>query len=145
MHFSRAYVKCAAQDGNIYVVGGTCPAEVYNVNENQWHCLPEMVDVQFFCNGILTLNNQIFAYGYDILDPDVLVDPDVNSARVYDLLSRTWSTVEFDFSKCCTSASSHLMLDIVDGTLVTYDTTTHSTTLYDGKLHVRSFHDSSYS
>jgi hypothetical protein len=136
MHFSRAYVKCVAQDGHIYVVGGTCPAEVYDVHNNKWHRLPEMVDVQFFCSGILALDNQIFAYGYNILDPDVLVEPDVNSARVYDLLSRNWSAVEFDFSKWCTSASGHLMLDIVDGTLVTYDTTTHNTTHYEGKLHV---------
>lgn len=138
MHFSRAYVKCATHGGHIYVVGGTCPAEVYNVNDNQWHRLPEMVDVQFFCYGILALENQIFAYGYDIFDPDVLVEPDANSARVYDLRSRNWSTVEFEFSKCCTSAYGRLMLDIIDGTLVTYDTITCNTTLYDDKLHVRS-------
>ena len=137
MHFSRAYVKCVAQDGHIFVVGGTCPAEVYDVSDDMWHGLPEMVDVQFFCNGILALENQIFAYGYDILDPDVLVEPDVNSARVYDLLSKTWNTVEFDFSKCCTSAFGHLLIDIVDGTLVTYDITTHNSTFFDGKLHVR--------
>lgn len=136
MHFSRAYVKCVAHDGHIYVVGGTCPAEVYDVNENVWHNLPEMVDVQFFCNGILALHDKIYAYGYDILDPKLLVEPDVNSARVYNLYTKDWSTIEFDFSKCCTSAFGRLMVDIIDGTLITYDMTTHNSTFFEGYLHV---------
>jgi len=101
-----------------------------------WCGLPEMVDVQFFCNGILALENQILAYGYDILGPEVLMEPNVNSARVYDLLSKNWSTIEFDFSRCCTSALGRIMIDIVDGTLVTYDITTQNSTFFDGKLHV---------
>lgn len=140
MHFSRAYVKCAVSGGCIYVVGGTCPAEVYDVGENRWQRLPEMVDVQFFCNGIIALENQIFAYGYDILDPEIVIEPDVNSARVYDVLSRSWSSVGFDFSKCCTALGGRLLFDIIDGTLITYDMTSHVSTVFDGRLQVRPQH-----
>lgn len=149
MHFSRAYVKCIARadeaaapvgaepGGQIYVVGGTCPAEVYDAADDRWERLPEMVDVQFFCTGILGLDTHLlYAYGYDILDPDFLIEPDVNSARVYDLVSRTWSSVAFDFSRCCTSVSGRLVIDIVDGILTTYDMINHTSMTLDGTLQV---------
>ncbi|XP_024394411.1 F-box/kelch-repeat protein At1g16250 [Physcomitrium patens] len=134
MHFSRAYVKCAAQGEHIYVAGDTCPAEVYDVGADRWHRLPDMVDVQFFCNGMLALNHQIYAFGYDILDPDVVVEPDVYSAQVFHLLSGQWSTASFAFSKCCTSASGRLMLDLVDGALVVFDTSSCTSTTLHGTL-----------
>lgn len=134
----EAAAPAASQPGaQIFVVGGTCPAEVYHAAEDRWERLPEMVDVQFFCTGILALNSHLlYAFGYDILDPDFLIEPDVNSARVFDLASRTWSSVAFDFSRCCTSASRRLVIDVVDGTLTTYDMINHTSMTLDGTLQV---------
>ncbi|CAM6039584.1 unnamed protein product [Sphagnum compactum] len=141
MHSTRAFSKSVFLAGQVYVLGGTCPGEVYDMEEDKWQRLPQMVDSQFFCNGVLGLETQILAYGYDIVDPGQITTTAsdiVNSARILDTVSGCWSSVEFGHAKCCAAVmDGNFIFEMVRGFLIQHDTAANLYFVYDGKLEVQ--------
>lgn len=139
MLLSRAHSKCTLLQEKIYVLGGTSSGEVYDIQQDRWEFLPDMINSQFYCNGVLALESEIIAFGYDVIDEESHIHgPDVNSARIYQTQSGCWRSVESYHSKCCTSAAgSNLIYDTVNNLIITYDTTSRVSLVYDGRLEVR--------